>query len=398
MTTMQSQKLRLYLYTAAICSTALLGCMANNIVGPLLGDIMRQYAISLDRGGMMSLYQNIGGVLSILLLAIVMDRLNKPIAMFAPFILLPVCLLLIGATPPYAVFMLLYLLFGISLSTMDMIGNAIMPDIHPEKRDAALSLLHGSAPVGALIVPLFAGALLDAGTPWQTAYTIIGIISVLLLLFYAVTFTMAKRTLHAERAQREGHEPGALKRILRDQRVLIAAGCVLLFGAFQSGVVVWTAQYCKEVFGVNAVLAGLPITVYWVATGIMRISFSFTRLKSLATRPVLLYGSIAAGVTLFLGLLSHSYAVLLVSIFVTGGLNAPVIPRAVGLATGWYPRNTGLSSSAVVTALYIAFGSAPFLMGAVAERFGIQVILYLPAAFTALAGVLAVFLPKEAKA
>ncbi|MEL7603562.1 MAG: MFS transporter, partial [Bacillota bacterium] len=188
---MQSQKLRLYLYTAAICSTALLGCMANNIVGPLLGDIMRQYAISLDRGGMMSLYQNIGGVLSILLLAIVMDRLNKPFAMFAPFILLPACLLLIGATPPYAVFMLLYLLFGISLSTMDMIGNAIIPEIHPEKRDAALSLLHGSAPVGALIVPLFAGALLDAGTPWQTAYTIIGIISVLLLLFYAVTFAMA---------------------------------------------------------------------------------------------------------------------------------------------------------------------------------------------------------------
>ena len=393
---MKNEKLRLNLYMGALCYIALCTCMANNIVGPLLGDIMTHYSISLDRGGMMSLFQNIGGTLAIVLLSVIMDKLNKPLSLLFPLLLLPACLFLISVAPSYPVFMMMYLLVGMCLSTSDMMSNAVVPDIQPEKRDAALSLLHGFAPVGAFIVPVVAGAIIDAGTPWQRVYFLIGLLCVTLLIAYVVTFALARKQFRSEGVKaRQAKDTGAIKRMLRDYRVYVAAGCVFLFGAFQSGLSVWGVRYCKELFGLNAVEAGVIVTIYWAATGLTRILFSFTRLKTLETRPVILYGSIAAGVTFCAGLLSGNYAVLLVCTFVTGCLNAQVIPRAVGLATGWYKENSGMASSTVLTFLYVAFATSPLLLGAVANKFGMQVILYLPAVFTVLAGVLAIALPRE---
>ncbi|MGI6174874.1 MAG: MFS transporter [Christensenellales bacterium] len=391
------RKAKIYFFTGVLYFATMSMCMSNNLIGPLLGDIMQHYSINLDSGGLISFFQNIGGATAIIILAFVMDKLNKPIAYMVPLFLLGAAMVLIGFVPPYVLFMLLFLIMGISISTIDMIGNAIIPDIHQEKRNAALSLLHGVAPVGALVVPLIAGAIVQAGIPWQTVYTLVGSLVLALCVLYSFSFLSARNALRTHSIQRSVSRPkGFLKKFFTDKRVWAAMGTNFFFAAFQNGIVVWVAQSFKGMFGSETLAAGLGLTAYWLSTGIFRVLFGVLKpLKKLQSRPVIIYGGMLAGIALAVGVVSGNYYVMLAGVFVAGAMNAPVLPLTVGLISGWYKEYSALASSAVFTAMYVAFAFFPLLMGAVAYAFGMQAMMFIPAVSTFLSGVVAIFLPKE---
>ena len=396
MVNMNISKKQINIYTAVVFGAVFFMCMSNNIVGPLLGDIMAHYAIRLDGGGLMSMYQNIGGTAAIILFSFVMDRLNKTVFFTVPMLFLGVSMLLIGVAPPYAVFMLMFLFFGISFSTMDMTGNAIVPDVQQEKCGSALSLMHGIASIGAVAAPLIAGGITEAGLPWQTVYTAVGCLMLLVLAVYILASLYARKSLKAIKAVHlDNREKGAAKRFVTDKNVWAAVLCTLMFGGYQSGILVWVSQYFREVFGSGQLAAGLGLTAYWLGAGIVRLLFGVTPLRRLETRPVNIYGSLLAGAFLVIGILSKSYAVMLACVFLSGALNAPLLPRTMGLVSSWYRKNSGLASSFVFGALYLAYSFFPLLMGTMAYAWGMDMLMLVPAACTVLAGAVALLLPKQ---
>jgi predicted MFS family arabinose efflux permease len=155
------------------------------------------------------------------------------------------------------------------------------------------------------------------------------------------------------------------------------------------------SQYFKEVFGSGQLAAGLGLTAYWLGAGIVRLLFGMVpSLRKLETRPVNIYGSILAGVVLVIGMLTRNYAVMLICVFLSGALNAPLLPRTMGLVSGWYRKNSGLASSSVFGALYLAYSFFPLLMGTLAYAWGMDMLMIVPAACTVLSGVIAVLLPR----
>ncbi len=394
---MDIRKRQVSIYTVVVFGAMFFMCMSNNIVGPVLGDIMRHYAIRLDGGGLMSMYQNIGGTAAIILFSFIMDRLNKTAAFTGPMFCIALSLLLIGTAPSYAVFMLLFLFFGISFSTMDMMGNALVADVQHERSGSALSLMHGIASIGAVAAPLIAGGITQTGLPWQTVYTAVGCFMLIILAVYTAVSLYARKSLKADKpAHFHSKEKGAAKRFLTDRGVWVAVLCTLMFGGYQSGILVWVSQYFKEVFGSGQLAAGLGLTAYWLGAGIVRLLFGIVpSLQRLKTRPVNIYGSIIAGVMLALGILVRDYTVMLVCVFLSGALNAPLLPRTMGLVCGWYCKNSGLSSSAVFGALYLAYSFFPLLMGTLAYAWGMDMLMVVPAVCTVLAGVASMLLPKN---
>ncbi len=396
---MNSNKKQVNLFTAVVYCAVFFMCMSNNIVGPLLSNIMQHYSIRLDGGGLMSMFQNIGGTLAIILFSFIMDKLNKPVAFMAPMLFLAIAMLLIGTAPAYAVFMILFLFFGISFSTMDMMGNAIIPDVQRERSDAALSLMHGIASIGAVLAPLIAGGITQAGLPWQNVYTAVACVLLLILIVYAITFIFTRSSLKAVKAAQSAHrEKGIAKKFVRDKNVWVAVGSIVLFGGFQSGILVWVSQYFKDMFGSGQLAAGLALTAYWLGAGIVRLLFGMTPLRKLTTRPLAIYGNIISGLFLVIGVLIHNYYAMLACVFLAGCANAPVLPRTVGLVCGWYRSNSGLASSAVFSALYLSYALVPLLMGTLASAWGLNALMLVPAVCTVLAGFLAILLPKKAAA
>ncbi len=394
---MNINKKQISIYTAVVFGAVFFMCMSNNIVGPLLGDIMSHYDIRLDGGGLMSMYQNIGGTAAIILFSFMMDRLNKTVFFAVPMFCVGMSLLLIGTAPSYAVFMLMFLFFGISFSTMDMTGNALVADVQQERSGSALSLMHGIASIGAVAAPLIAGGITQSGLPWQTVYTAVGGIMLAVVAVYIIVSLYARKGLKAvNAAHQDGKEKGGIRCFLTDRSVWAAVLGVLLFGGYQSGILVWVSQYFKEVFGSGQLAAGLGLTAYWLGAGIVRLLFGIVPpLRRLKTRPANIYGSLLAGVFLIVGMLAKNYAVMLACVFVSGALNAPLLPRTMGLLSGWYCKNSGLASSAVFGALYLAYSFFPLLMGTLAYAWGMDMLMLVPAVCTVLAGVVSVLLPKE---
>ncbi len=394
---MNINKKQINIYTAVVFGAVFFMCMSNSIVGPLLGDIMAHYDIRLDGGGLMSMYQNIGGAAAIVLFSFMMDRLNKTVVFMVPMFFLALSLILIGINPPYAIFMLMFLFFGMSFSTMDMTGNALVSDVQQKKSSTALSLMHGMASIGGAAAPLIAGAITETGLPWQTVYTAVGCILLAMLTVYILVSIYTRRSLKAIKAVHlDNKEKGTAKRFLTDKRVWVAVLCTLMFGGYQSGILVWVSQYFKEVFGCGQLAAGLGLIAYWLGAGIVRILFGMVpQLRKLETRPVNIYGGILAGVVLVIGILTRSYAVMLICVFLSGAFNAPMLPRAMGMVSGWYRKNSGLAASCVFGALYLAFSFFPLLMGTLAYAWGMNMLMIVPAACTVLSGVICLLLPRE---
>ena len=394
---MNTGRRQINIYTAVVFGAVFFMCMSNNIVGPVLGDIMAHYAIRLDGGGLMSMYQNIGGTAAIILFSFVMDRLNKTAAFTVPMFCVGLSLLLIGLAPSYTVFMLLFLFFGISFSTMDMTGNALVADVQQERSGSALSLMHGIASIGAVAAPLIAGGITQSGLPWQTVYTAVGCFMLAVLAVYVIVTLYARKSLKAiKTAHADSKQKGTAKRFLTDRSVWVAVLCTLMFGGYQSGILVWVSQYFKEVFGSGQLAAALALTAYWLGAGIVRLLFGMIpSLRRLETRTVNIYGSILAGVFLVLGILVRNYAVMLVCVFLSGAVSAPLLPRTMGMVSGWYRQNSGLASSAVFGALYLAYSFFPLLMGTLAYAWGMDMLMLVPSVCTVLAGVISVLLPKE---
>jgi fucose permease len=387
------------LYTAMVFASIFFMAMSNNIVGPLLSDIMQHYSIKLQGGGLMTMFQCIGGTAAIILISFVMDKLNKPVVFMATVFALSVAMLLIGTAPSYSVFMILFLFFGMALSTTDMTGNAIIPDVQQEKSDAALSLMHGIASIGSVIAPIIAGGITQSGMPWKYVYTAMSGFFLIVLIIYVVTFSFTRKSLKAVKASQSVHkEKGVARRFVRDKNVWVAVGFTVLFGGFQSGILVWIAQYFKDVFGSGQIAAGLALTAYWLGAGIVRLLFGVTPLRKIATRPLAIYGSIISGLLLIIGVLTSNYYAMLACVFLGGCANAPVLPRTMGLVSSWYRSNSGLASSAVFSSLYLSFAFVPLLMGALASSWGLNALMLVPAACTILAGLIAILLPKKATA
>ncbi|MGI6152522.1 MAG: MFS transporter [Christensenellaceae bacterium] len=393
---MAKNSMRIFIYTAVVCITSFFMCLSNNIVGPLLGDIMQYYSIDLANGGMMTMFQNIGGVLAIILLAIIMDRFNKQVVHIFPLALLTLSLLLIGGAPPLGVFWMSFLLFGIAIGTIDMVSNAIISDTHPNNRNVALSILHCISPIGAIFIPLVAGALTESGTPWQDVYTTVGFMMLIVLVAYLLVFAVSRKQLQPFSMHKTvKRQKGATGKFFKNKNVWLAMLCMFTHVCCQSGIVVWAIEYTKTAFSVDAVSAGWALTLFWLGTSVVRLLFGTTKLKNLTSRPLIVYGGIASGIVLAIGVLSANYVITLACILITACLNAPVLPRIVSILTGWYPSQSGLASSAAFTMLYLAYALSPLIMGGIAAAFGMQVMMLIPAIAASVSGVIGIPLPKE---
>ena len=103
--------------------------MCTNLTGSVLSDIMVYYHMNLDRGGLMSFFQFMGGIAAIIIIAGISDRMKKPVLLMLAFALTSLILLGIGFRPPMKLFMAFYLLMGATLGMIDMSNNAILSDL-----------------------------------------------------------------------------------------------------------------------------------------------------------------------------------------------------------------------------------------------------------------------------
>lgn len=386
-------KKRINIYTVVVYLSCFCICMSLNITGPMLNDLMIHYEIPLSNGGMMSLFQYLGGMAAIIIGSVLVNRSNKAIAFVIPLLFLGFSMFFIGMVPSYVVFMIMYLCMGMGLAMGDVFPNALIPDLQRENKDKALTLLHCVTGSGAVIMALSSGFLLDSGIKWNSVYTYVGsallVLSVLNIVVYALTKRDVKPRVVSVPSTKE---KGVLKMFLKDKRVWVSILVLILYGSYNGTVITWGPQFCIEVFGVSSTAASISIVAFWGGMVIVRLLLSLTKLGNIKTKPATIFGGIACGIVLIIGILSKNYYVTVIAIGLSGAATAPLLPQNISLATNYHKEHSGLASSAIFLGMYIAFAFMPLLAGILAAKSGMNAILLLAAICSILSGFAATLL------
>jgi MFS transporter, FHS family, glucose/mannose:H+ symporter len=278
------------------------------------------------------------------------------------------------------------LLFGLGGGAINGATNAVVSDISETEKGANLSLLGIFFGLGSLGMPLLIGLLKDK-LGFDLILGCVGAFTFIITTFFLVLKFPSPK-----------HKQGfPLKRslsLITDKVLLLISFFLFFQSSFEAIVNNWTPLYLVDQLKMDTADAILALTMYVAGLTGMRILLGsvFRKLDGIKVMFVSLF-SILAGLILLK--LSNSAASAIYGLVLLGvGLSAgfPIMLGFVG------SRFTQLSGTAFSVALVIALlGNIliNYIAGAVADRFGINSIMFL--AFIELAGmcILCIFISRN---
>ncbi len=393
---MSENKKNIKIYSTVVLVGAMIFCMCQNLTGSVLNEIITDYEMSLDIGGLMSFLQFLGGIIVIFVLLKVSDRMKKPVLLMAGFALAGIMLIFIGGFPQFPLFIALYLIFGAALGTIDTLNNAVLSDVNPDNINGILSILHGMCGLGAAIIPIVTVIL---GTSnWKGTYRIVGIVALIIAVMQLGMYSKGKKGIDSFSSNTSKTSvKESSKGFFADKDIWFAAVSVLFFGLSQGGITAWVVKFSRETFpDAGAFMWALCLSMYWLGTTVCRLAMGVNgSLKRLNSRRVIIIGGILAGVALMLGMIPGNYICFVAGVFMYGVLSGASIPQTVALMTKWYPKNSGLCSSLSFISFYIGLAAAGLTMGILASAFGMRMMMVLPVVAVILSGVAAIPISKN---
>ena len=386
---MSSNNSKVKKYTFALYAGAFIICFCINITGPFLSDIMTDYNITLQDGGIMTFCQYLGGIAAVFLFSKAVDRSIKPLTLIVSSGIAAGMLFFIGSFLPFNMFIMLYLIFGAALGIVDTVNSAILTDLYPEKTGSMLSLFHGICCIGAATVPVIS-ALLGASS-WKNIYQTVAVIMAVVITAQLAAYLTERKDIkhiYTNKAAESGATPS--KKIFSDKNVWLIAFATLFYGMAQNGITIWVVKYCQEAYPkAGALLHALVLVFFWIGMAVIRLAIGLTPFfKNIPPKSIIVIGNIIAGVVLLIGTVSGNYQAFFISTLLFGIFIGATIPMIISLITGMYPQNTGLSSGIIFASQYIGFCFISMLMGIVAAAFGITVMMLLPVASAIITGLL----------
>lgn len=348
--------------------------LSLKMTGPLLPLVIDDLQLRLSQAGLLVSYQQLGGLIAIVLTSLVADRYRKPLLITASFAVYAGGLLLTGAAPDYRFLALAFFAVGASSRIFDAVANADTAEQNPSRSARSLGYLHTWFAAGALCGPLYVGTLIELAQPWRRAFTYLSLAALAAMVIY-----VAKRRPGASRAEEVGaaERSGGVIQVVTAPRMWCASLVMLGYIIHQAGVSVWLPMYLRTSLSAGLRLSATSVSVYWVGILIGRIlSARFSHRVSLKNQ--LIWGQLLGALLMLWAFLLRSPVLLTAAGFVAGTAGGGVVPNLITLSCSWFPANTATASSVAFLMAATAHMVSPFLIATVAERYGFDIGFLIP--------------------
>lgn len=348
--------------------------LSLKMTGPLLPLLITDLQLRLSEAGLLVSYQQLGGLIAIVLTSLVADRFRKPLLITVSFAVFAGGLLLTGAAPDYRFLAVAFFTVGASSRIFDAVANADTAEQNPSRSARSLGYLHTWFAAGALCGPIYVGALIELSQPWRNAFTFLSFAAVVAVLFY-----VARRGIGASRAVNRGTggTRGGVITVATDPRTWCASLVMLGYIVHQAGVSVWLPMYLRTSLSARLGLSAMALSLYWVGILLGRIlSARFSHRISLKNQ--LVWGQLAGALLMFTAFLLRRPGVLAAAGLVAGTAGGGVVPNLITLNCSWFPRNTATASSIAFFMAAMAHMVSPFVIATAAERYGFDVGFLIP--------------------
>jgi fucose permease len=294
----------------------------------------------------------------------------KPTLLFA--MLLEIAgLSFFATTPDLRTNILWSALIGFGQGPIEVTVNYSTLRIDRQNTGRPMNVMHGAFAVGAILGPIAVGALLRGGLNWAVVYRGMALIFVLLaVMMWFLPLPHGNGNLH-------GHAE-VPERLSANPAYWLSFFALFFYVGVELGVSNWVAQYFVAVFSYSAAASALLVSLFW--GGLLAGRFGVPLLYRGARHDLVLVGfaTLAASAVILItllgylppGAMTHDAGMMLVGL---AGLGCSICyPEVITLLGKCFPQAQSQAIGFAATGGGIGAFAFPFVMSAIAQRWGIR--------------------------
>jgi fucose permease len=362
------------------------------IVMALLGSILpllsQRTQFDMAAAGGLFLVMNFCMLASMLSLGPLTDKFGKRPALVAGTLLVAAALFLLGGAGSYRDLLVCVLLLGAGGGALTGGTNVLIADLHsePQRKAAALNLLGIFFGFGAMLLPFFVGSLVAKLTLNTILYVTAGLAVAPAVLFLTLAFPRPK--------QQQGFRLSEAARVIGNPIVLLL-GFTLFFQSGNEFIVGgYTSLYLTGEMKLSFSHASYLLAGYWASIMVGRI-VSSKLLSRVSSYTLVLLSAIGSAVGVGMLLLAPGAMTAVIAVVVIGFSFASIFPTTLGVAGGKCEAYSG-TAFGILFAIALTGGMIlPWVVGQVANAYGLRVGLAIAAFNSAMIFVLQLILRKN---
>jgi fucose permease len=295
--------------------------------------------------------------------------------------------------PTYIVVLVAIILVGLGGGILEALLNPLVQDEHPGDSGRYLNVVNAFFSVGILTSVLVVGDLLTRGVSWRLLLAGLGVIALIAgLLFFLFD--------HEHGRHRRDHGSGAVdpdipvwshaREIVRDRRFWLFAVAMFAGGGAEGAFTFWSASYVQLDFG--ALARGGAFATASFAAGMVIGRLASGHFVHQDKLHVLIIASAIFGVFASLGAWAVSGLVaFMIVVFVAGLTIACFWPSIQSYAAAQMDVDSTMLFILLSVGGIPGFGLSSFIMGIIAESYGLRTsLLVIPALLTVLTVVMVI--------
>lgn len=311
------------------------------LLGAILPALRERAALTLSESSTMFIALSLGLVASSLFAGPLIDRLGKkPVLTVAATLV--VCGL-IGFEFVNALTGLLALAFVMGTGGGALVtgGHALIADLNPDRRSAALNLLDLFFGLGAFATPFAIVPLQRSGGIGAVLFVLAGLAAIVVIYLATLRFPEEPRSAHAAAA-------GSMLGLLANPAFLGPALLVFLYVGTEQSIFDWQVTYFMRQLQIENVEAARLLSVFPVAIMIGRF-LSNRLLLRIPAATVLTVSTIGATLAFGAGMVVTSPFAGVACLFLAGLFMASIFPTTLGIVSGRFPEMSGTALGLAIT-------------------------------------------------
>lgn len=329
------------------------------LLGAILPGLRERSGISLDQSGWLFVALSTGLVVASLLAGIALDQLGKKVVLCASVALVVVSLLVLELVNAFPGLLLLAFLLGAGGSAVVTAAHALISDLNPEHRAAALNLLDFFFGVGAFVTPFAIVPLQREGGLGAVLFALAALAGLVLAYLLSVSFPAPARA--------GGHSLAAAGGVARSPHFLLPALLVFLYVGTEQSVWDWQVTYFMRQLSMDNVEAARVLSIFPIAIMLGRLATN-RLLQRLPPGPVLLSSTLGAAACFAFILTTHAPRAAGGALFVAGLFMASIFPTTLGVLSGRFPESSGTALGLAITCGWLGSVAISPSFGFVAQR------------------------------
>ena len=366
------------------------GIFIFGIVMAILGAILPQLTslLHLDkaRAGNLFFFMNLGMLAASLVFGPLVDRFGFKVFLAGSSLLVSLSFVGLAFSASYYPVLLSVIALGLAGGVINGGSNALINDLHPSRRAAALNFLGIFFGIGAMLIPLIIGTFLHQLGLRSVILIAAGLSLIPFVLFSIFYFPRPK--------QPQGFPLKEIKNIASSR--LLWLGAFILF--FESGnefaIGGWLTTFLQEKFQFGLNEAALVLSGYWFFLMVGRLTFPLLN-RWLRKDTIVFISAALALVSVSGWLLSPLKGLAVVFSFLTGYGLAAIYPTTLAVIGDEFPAFSGTAFSLAISTGLLGGMISPWLVGQISQHYSLQVGLLVPVFSLFLIMVLQTILTRE---